>query len=180
MDRAFPPPPEFAAQATANDPGIYDRAAADHEAYWAALKARPYVWCKFIWCLHDFASDGRNEGDQPGRNDKGLVTYDRKLRKDAFYFYKANWSGEPVLHVTSCRFTDRTDPVTEVKVYSNAPEVTLEVNGRPLGARKDPSGDRIFRWPGVALSPGENRVSVKAHFGEAEMTDSCIWTLRQR
>ena len=92
----------------------------------------------------------------------------------------ALWSGEPVLHVTSCRFTDRTDPVTEVKVYSNAPEVTLEVNGRPLGARKDPSGDRIFRWPGVALSPGENRVSVKAHFGEAEMTDSCIWTLRQR
>ena len=151
-----------------------------HEAYWAALKARPYIWCKFIWCLHDFASDGRNEGDQPGRNDKGLVTYDRKVKKDAFYFYKANWSTEPVLHVTSCRFTERTDPVTEVKVYSNAPEVTLEVNGRPLGARKDPSGERIFRWPGVALSPGENRISVKAHFGTAEVTDSCTWTLKPR
>jgi beta-galactosidase len=151
-----------------------------HEAYWAALKNRPYVWAKFIWCLHDFASDGRNEGDHAGRNDKGLVTYDRKIRKDAFYFYKANWSSDPVIHVASCRFVERTDPVTEVKVYSNAPEVALEVNGMPIGAQRDPGGDHIFRWPAVRLSPGENRVSATAHFGAALATDSCVWTLNAR
>ena len=149
-----------------------------HETYWAALKTRPYVWAKFVWCLHDFASDGRNEGDHPGRNDKGLVTYDRRVKKDAFFFYKANWSKEPVLHITSCRFTERTVPVTEIKVYSNAPEVDLELNGKALGARRDPSADHIFRWQAIALSPGENRVSAKAHFGGNEMTDSCIWTLK--
>ncbi len=149
-----------------------------HEAYWAALKNRPYVWAKFIWCLHDFASDGRNEGDHAGRNDKGLVTYDRKVKKDAFYYYKANWSSAPVLHVTSCRWVERTDPLTEVKVYSNAPEVTLDVNGVSLGTRSDPRGDRIFRWTGVRLSPGENRVSAAAHFGPAVATDSCVWTLK--
>ena len=151
-----------------------------HEAYWAALRDRPYVWAKFIWCLHDFASDGRNEGDHPGRNDKGLVTYDRKVRKDAFYFYKASWGGDPVVHIASCRFVDRTDPVTEVKVYSNAPEVTLEVNGVSLGAKADPQGGRVFRWPGVRLSPGQNQVSARARFGASEAADSCVWTLRAR
>jgi len=151
-----------------------------HEAYWAALKTRPYVWAKFIWCLHDFASDGRNEGDHPGRNDKGLVTYDRAAKKDAFYFYKANWSGDPVLHIASSRFSRRTDPVAEVKVYSNASEVSLEVNGVAQGVRRDPAGDRVFRWPGVRLSPGANRVSASAHFGAAAATDSCVWTLEPR
>jgi beta-galactosidase len=151
-----------------------------HEAYWAALKTRPYVWAKFIWCLHDFASDGRNEGDHPGRNDKGLVTYDRKVRKDAFYFYKANWSTAPVVHIASCRFVDRADPVTEIKVYSNAPEVAVEVNGVSLGSRADPGGDRIFRWAGARLSPGQNRVVATAKFPSGPQADSCVWTLRPR
>jgi beta-galactosidase len=151
-----------------------------HEAYWGTLRRRPYVWVKFIWCLFDFASDGRNEGDHAGRNDKGLVTYDRKVRKDAFFFYKASWSQDPVVHVTSSRFTPRTDPVTEVKVYSNAPEVTLEVNGASLGARRDTDGDHVFRWEGVTLSPGENRVRARARFGALEASDSCVWTLAAR
>jgi beta-galactosidase len=149
-----------------------------HEAYWAALKGRPYVWGKFIWCLFDFASDGRNEGDHPGRNDKGLVTYDRKTRKDAFFFYKASWSADHVVHLTSSRFSVRTDPLTEVKVYSNAREVALEVNGVPKGSVSDPTGSHIFRWPGVTLSPGENTVSATAHFGPETVSDSCAWTLR--
>jgi beta-galactosidase len=149
-----------------------------HETYWADLKTRPYIWCKFIWCLFDFASDGRNEGDHAGRNDKGLVTYDRKVRKDAFYYYKANWSQEPVLHIASTRFVDRTDAVTEVKVYSNANEVALTVNGVPLGSEGDPSGSRIFRWPGVKLSPGDNRVAVTARIGQSDVADSCVWTLK--
>jgi beta-galactosidase len=148
-----------------------------HEAFWGALKTRPYVWGKFIWCLFDFASDGRNEGDHPGRNDKGLVTYDRKVRKDAFFFYKANWSPEPVLHVTSAAFAKRTEPLTEVKVYSNATQVTLELNGVSLGAKADPGGGRVFLWPGVRLAPGDNHVVAKAHFGASELSDSCVWAL---
>src|ERR1017187_7729576 len=151
-----------------------------HEAYWAALKARPYVWAKFIWCLHDFASDGRNEGDHPGRNDKGLVTYDRKVKKDAFFFYKANWSGDPVLHIASARFAERKDPVTDVKVYSNAPQVSLQVNGEPLGVKADPAGDRVFIWRAGRLSPGANQVSASAHFGTTAAADSCVWTLEPR
>ncbi|HEY5226992.1 MAG TPA: glycoside hydrolase family 2 TIM barrel-domain containing protein [Opitutaceae bacterium] len=151
-----------------------------HEAYWADLKTRPYIWCKFIWCLFDFASDGRNEGDHAGRNDKGLVTYDRKVRKDAFYFYQASWTTSPVLHIASRRFVDRVDPVTEVKVYSNAPEVTLQVNGVSLGTRSDPTGSRIFRWPGVTLAPGDNQVTVTAFTGPSAASDSCTWTLKPR
>ncbi len=151
-----------------------------HEAYLAALKARPYVWCKFIWCLHDFPSDGRNEGDHPGRNDKGLVTFDRKVRKDAFYLYKANWSEEPVVHLTDSRFTDRASATTQVKVYSNADEVTLEVNGARVGALRDPSGSRVFTWRGVPLAPGPNRVTARVTIGGREYSDSCVWTLGAR
>jgi beta-galactosidase len=151
-----------------------------HEVYWSAFKARPYLWAKFIWCLHDFASDGRNEGDHPGRNDKGLVTYDRKIKKDAYFFYKANWSGEPVLHITSSRFSSRTDPITDVKIYSNAAEVTLEVDGVSQGTRSDQDATRVFVWRGVRLSPGENRVTARAHFGPVVTSDSCAWTLGTR
>jgi hypothetical protein len=70
--------------------------------------------------------------------------------------------------------------VTEVKVYSNAKEVTLEVNGVSLGAKADPQGEHIFRWPGVTLSAGQNQVSAKAHFGTATMGDSCVWALKAR
>ncbi len=148
-----------------------------HEAYWAALKARPYVWAKFIWCLHDFASDGRNEGDHPGRNDKGLVTYDRRTKKDAYYFYKANWSQDPVLHVNSSRFEPRVCPLTDVRVYSNAPRVELELNGVSQGVREDPGSDRVFVWRGVRLAPGANHVLATAQFGAEGVTDACVWTL---
>jgi beta-galactosidase len=148
-----------------------------HEGYWAALRTRPYVWAKFIWCLHDFASDGRDEGDHPGRNDKGLVTYDRKVMKDAYYFYKANWSEAAVLHITSSRFNDRRDPVTSVKVYSNATQVELEVDGKPIGTLSDAAGTRVFEWRGVRLAPGENRIAARARIGGRDESDSCVWTL---
>ncbi|HEY6951797.1 MAG TPA: glycoside hydrolase family 2 TIM barrel-domain containing protein, partial [Bacteroidota bacterium] len=91
-----------------------------HEAAWGAMKSRPFVWGTFVWNMFDFVVHSRHEGGIPGRNDKGLVTYDRKTKKDAFYFYKANWSDEPTLYFTSRRFTIRTNHVTDVKVYSNA------------------------------------------------------------
>ena len=69
------------------------------------MKERPFVWGTFVWNMFDFAVSTRHEGGIPGRNDKGLVTYDRKIKKDAFFFYKANWSDEPMLYITSRRFT---------------------------------------------------------------------------
>jgi beta-galactosidase len=89
-----------------------------HEAYWKAMKVRPYLWGKFVWNLADFASDNRNEGDTPGRNDKGLVSYDRTEKKDAFYWYKANWSNETFVYITGQR-------------YWNAPYLTRPLS-RPI------------------------------------------------
>jgi len=146
-----------------------------HERTWAALKARPYLWAKFIWNMFDFASDGRKEGDEPGRNDKGLVTFDRKTRKDAFYFYKANWSTSPVLYLASRRYTERVNPVTDVKVYTNAADAELFVNGHTLGRR--PGRDGIVLWPDVTLLPGENRIKVAATIAGAPLTDECAWTV---
>src|ERR1022692_4801691 len=96
-----------------------------HEAAYKAMKDRPFIWGTFLWNMFDFASDGRAEGDHLGRNDKGLVTYDRKTKKDAFYFYKANWSSDPVIYITDRRFTPRKVGDGPVKVYSNCDSVEL-------------------------------------------------------
>jgi beta-galactosidase len=146
-----------------------------HEAYWQAMAARPWIWGKYIWCMYDFASDGRNEGSTPGVNDKGLVTADRKIRKDAFYYYQANWSDRPVLHIASRRFTPRKEAVTAVKVYSNAATVELMVNGVSLGTKE--STNHIFLWPGVTLRPGDNKVEATATRGGTVLTDTCTWVL---
>ena len=141
-----------------------------HERQWSALAARPYVWCKFIWNLFDFASDGRNEGETPGINDKGLVTYDRRTRKDTFYWYQANWSDAPVLHLAGRRFVERPTAQTEIKVYSNAARVELFVNGASCGVVA--SDTRVFRW-NTALAVGENRVVARARGPAGELVDEC-------
>jgi len=145
-----------------------------HEASWSVLQKRPYIWGKFIWTLFDFAADDRAEGDSPGRNDKGLVSYDRRTRKDAFYFYKANWSGEPVLHIDGSRFAVRTKEALNIKVYSNASEVELILNGTRLGRKS--STDHIFRWSDAHLVRGENRVEAEARIDGKRITDGCTWT----
>lgn len=145
-----------------------------HETYWRALRERDYVWGKFIWNMFDFAADQRSEGDTSGINDKGLVTYDRKTRKDAFYFYKANWSTEPVLYIASRRFVQRTAKEVEIKVYSTAERVELFINGVSCGTR---AGDqRIFRWR-TELSKGVNRIEARAQGDTGAMRDECTWTL---
>jgi beta-galactosidase len=145
-----------------------------HEGSWLALRDRAYVWGKIVWTLFDFASDSRAEGDQPGRNDKGLVTYDRRTRKDAFYWYRANWSAAPVVHLVSADWVARTSAATEIKVYANAPAVEATLNGRSLGTMR--AADQIFRWPGVTLAPGENHIAVRAQFGADTITDAATWT----
>lgn len=126
-----------------------------HEIYWRAIEERPWLWASFVWNLFDFASVIRDEGGTRGFNMKGLVTRDRRIRKDAFWWYKAHWSGEPVLHVCARRFANRHEPEIEVKVYANHPEVRLLAGGQDLGTRR--SQDRIFRWR-VRLAPGETTV----------------------
>jgi Malectin domain/Domain of unknown function (DUF4982) len=145
-----------------------------HETTWQSMKTKPYIWGKFIWNMFDFASDGRNEGDTAGRNDKGLVTYDRQTRKDAFYWYKANWSTSPFVYITSRRYVNRTSPTTDVKVYANTSSVTLTVNGVPLGTKT--SSNHIFLWTGVPLQAGSNSVQASGASGGATYNDSVTWS----
>ena len=114
-----------------------------HEHMLKMWSERPYIWAMHCWNMFDFAADGRNEGGKPGQNQKGLVTFDRKTKKDAFYIYKAYLSKEPFVHLCGRRYVDRPEEVTEVKVYSNQPEVTLLVDGREFATQ---TGDKIFRF----------------------------------
>jgi beta-galactosidase len=148
-----------------------------HEEAWRQMKARPFVWGTFVWNMFDFAVASRHEGGVRGRNDKGLVTYDRKTRKDAFYFYKANWSDEPVLYITSRRFVERTNAVTDVKIYSNAAEAELLVNGASQGTRQN-DGNSVFTWQVVRLAPGDNKIEATARRDGQPLSDNCVWTLK--
>ena len=145
-----------------------------HEATYRMLSETPSCWGSFVWNLFDFASTWREEGGAPGINDKGLVTFDRKTRKDAFYFYKANWSDDPVLYITSRRHTQRSTAVVPLKIYSNADSVTLTINGERIGDQ--PVGDnRIVVWNRIELRPGENHILVEATRAGQSLTDSCVW-----
>jgi beta-galactosidase len=148
-----------------------------HEENYAAMEARPYLWGTYVWVMFDFASAWRNEGDAPGVNDKGLVTADRKTRKDAFYFYKAKWTIEPLVYITSRRHIERTDPNTTVKIYSNCDSVELKVNGQGLGSKT--STNCIFKWPDVQLKEGLNTIEAIATRGDKTCTDKCEWQLTE-
>ena len=149
-----------------------------HEQDWSRMRDNPKLWGSFLWCMFDFSVSGRNEGNTPFLNDKGMVTHDRRIRKDAYFFYKANWNPEPMIYITSRRSVNRTQPTTDVKVYSNCPEVELSVNGKSCGSVR-PDELRIARWSGVALQPGKNEIKVTAKSGEKSLEDSCVWKLAQ-
>ena len=141
-----------------------------HEAYWRQIEARPWLWASFVWVGFDLASAGRNEGDRPGINDKGLVTYDRRVRKDAYYVYQAHWSRAPMVHIANRRLTPRPAGPTPVKVYTNAARVTLQLNGQPVGTA--PVTDGIAIWPAVPLQAGRNLLAVITDQGA---TDAVTW-----
>lgn len=146
-----------------------------HEQNYRGISSSEFVWGSFVWNMFDFASASRNEGDMPGMNDKGLVTYDRKIRKDAFYFYKSVWSESPVLHITSKRDIARREPLTNIKVYSNCTNVHLKVNGQDC---ENPTQEgNIFIWQNVSLKKGENRIEVSGDKGTAQLSDKCKWVL---
>lgn len=126
-----------------------------HEHMLKMWAERPYIWAMHCWNGFDFGADGRDEGGKPGQNQKGLVTFDRKIKKDAFYIYKAYLSDEPFVHLCGRRYTDRTEDVTEIKVYSNQREVMLLVDGKPFAVQQ---GDKIFKFS-LPIS-GEHRIEA--------------------
>ncbi|MBR0161449.1 MAG: glycoside hydrolase family 2 protein [Oscillospiraceae bacterium] len=130
-----------------------------HEYMLACFERNPYMWATHVWNMFDFAADARDQGGEPGMNHKGLVTFDRKTRKDSFYLYKAYWSREPFVHICSKRFQDRTEEKIEVKVYSNQNEITLYVNGDKLETKH---GEHIFTF----MVPMGAETRIRAAGGE--------------
>ena len=113
-----------------------------HEELIKQFFSRKYLWATHVWNMFDFGADARNEGGENGQNHKGLVTFDRKYKKDAFYAYKAWLSDEPFVHICGKRYVDRVEDVTKVTVYSNLPEVEMFVNGKSIGKKSAP--DHFF------------------------------------
>ena len=141
-----------------------------HEHLLKMIEERPYLWATHVWNLFDFAADGRDEGGKHGENQKGLVTFDREVKKDAFYLYKAAWNKkEPFVHLCGSRYIDRAEEETEIKVYSNLPEVTLYVDGQKFATIDNSSAavgtEHIFRFL-VPIS-GEHQITAEADGGAA-------------
>lgn len=114
-----------------------------HEYMLRCFARHPYMWGNYVWNMFDFAADARDQGGEPGMNHKGLMTFDRKIRKDSFYLYKAFWSDEPFVHIAGKRMTDRTGNKTKVTVYTNQPHVKLYCNGKVVG-EKDVDRTAVF------------------------------------
>ncbi len=129
-----------------------------HEELIKQLFSRKYLWATHVWNMFDFGADARSEGGENGQNHKGLVTMDRKYKKDSFYAYKAWLSDDPFVHICSKRYIDRVEDVTKVTVYSNLPEVELFVNGESIGKKQ--AEDHFFRFevPNV----GETVITARA------------------
>lgn len=147
-----------------------------HIQNWKIISERPYVWGSFVWNMFDFGAAHRTEGDRPGINDKGLVTHDRKVKKDAFYFYKANWNPEPMVYIAGRRSVNRVKPVTEVQIFSNCAEVTLKVNGQII-KKMQTDGVKVCIFKDIRLKKGENNIEVSAKNGKRVITDACCWIL---
>ena len=128
-----------------------------HEYMLRCFKRHPWMWATHVWNMFDFAADARDQGGEPGMNHKGLVTFDRKTKKDSFYLYKAWWSDEAFVHICSKRFVERTGSTATVKVYSNQSTVALYVNGNKVGEQ---TGEHVFTFK-VSLN-GELHIQAVA------------------
>ena len=114
-----------------------------HEYMLKCFEKRPFMWANHVWNMFDFAADARDQGGEPGMNHKGLVTFDRKLKKDSFYLYKAYWAKDPMVHIAGKRYKFRTEKWTTVKVYSNCDTVSLYLDGE---LRERQVGGKIFKF----------------------------------
>lgn len=147
-----------------------------HIDNWRIINDRPFVWGSFVWNMFDFGAAHRTEGDRNGINDKGLVSHDRKDRKDAYYFYRANWNPEPMVYIAGRRSVARQKPVTDITVFSNSGPVSLYVNGRKI-KEVSPDDVNVCTFSDVTLSAGENRIEVTTGKGKQQLKDACVWIL---
>lgn len=144
-----------------------------HIENWKIIRSHPFVWGSFIWNMFDFGAAHRTEGDRPGINDKGLVSHDRRERKDAYYFYQANWSNNPMLYIADRRVEKLKDKVTDIRVFTNLKRVTLYVDGRKIATMK-PDDYHIATFSGVELAEGRNNLEVKGKTSDGRwLTDTC-------
>ncbi|MDV7185881.1 glycoside hydrolase family 2 TIM barrel-domain containing protein [Lutibacter sp. TH_r2] len=146
-----------------------------HETTWKILKERPFVWGTFIWNMFDFSVASWNRGGVRNLNHKGLVTFDREIKKDAFYFYKANWSKEPVLYIAERRNNKRTEDVVNVKVFTNLKGITLKVNGKKIASKKLTSDYKTIVFNNVKLLKGKNTLTVLSNKKHNSLLDEVIW-----
>jgi beta-galactosidase len=144
-----------------------------HETVWSILKARPFLWSTYVWNMFDFGANIRNEGGVKGRNNKGLVTYDRKVKKDAFYLYKAHWSDEKFVHITSKRYVNREQDSLTIKVYSNVISPKLLVDG----VTYEPTlvNDVIYVFEGIKFTGKLMHVVAQAHEDGVSYTDYAVF-----
>ena len=138
-----------------------------HQHMLRAFRDRPWLWATHQWNMFDFAVDSRNEGGIKGRNCKGLITFDRKLKKDTFFLYQAWWTKAPMVHIAGRRFTDRAPEERTVLVFTNQAEVTLSLNGKIFTA---PAEDHIATFPELPLQSGENRLIATVPGAEDTIT----------
>lgn len=149
-----------------------------HMKSWGQISERPFIWGSFIWAFFDFGAAHRTEGDRPGINDKGLVTFDRKVKKDAFYYYKANWDKDnKFVYIAERRCKNRVNPQVDIMVFTNLPEASLWVNGQYMGKAKADKWATV-RWENMSLIPGANRIEVKSVDKKKEYSDTVEWILQ--
>ena len=140
-----------------------------HEKVWKIFEERSYLWATYVWNMFDFAANVRDEGGVKGRNNKGLVTYDRKVKKDAFFMYKAHWSKDPFVHLAGKRYVERASDQIDLKIYTNCEHVTLYVNGVKI--ERQSAANRIVVLKDVALTDGLNHLKVEAYSGDSVFVD---------
>lgn len=149
-----------------------------HEIQWGIIEKHSYLVASYVWNMFDFSVPSANGGGVPARNMKGLITYDRKIKKDAFYWYKANWSQEPVLYIAGRRDSDRVEPVTTVKVFSNLEKVTLYVNGNKVAQPEMGTTSRDFVFKDIHLNKGTNELKAEGLSKGKLVTDNITWYLK--
>ncbi len=147
-----------------------------HETVWNIFKERKYLWATYVWNMFDFGANIRDEGGVKGRNNKGLATYDRKVKKDAFYMYKAHWSDEKFVHIASKRFVERAQDTVNIKIYTTCDKATLTVNGQVVETKSGIEPVTVFE--SVKLGAGANTISVVAESKDGTVcTDKAFFEL---
>jgi beta-galactosidase len=145
-----------------------------HEYQWNAIQKHPYIIASYLWNMFDFATPMANRGGIPARNMKGLITFDRKTKKDVFYFYKANWSQSPVLYITQRRNTEREKKQTSITIYSNIGTPKVYLNGQELTKSHKGYTDIHYIFEPVTLAMGKNTIRTIAEKNGKEYVDEIM------